>query len=458
MAFETAVTMKSILFVCTGNAGRSQMAEAMMRRLASGCVEVYSAGVAPQAEVHPVARKLMRKCGNSLDGHYTKPVSEFSESAFDYVVTIGQKALQQHFKVCGNPRRIHWVINDPAEAEDSIDVELLFGVAFAELSQRTPRLLEFLKGNATASDLHMAPAISTLASRPDRFEPGTHVAEIARSGFRAIELNIVADSDFEWKNRGLVHELMQVCADEGIRVWSIHAPGSNNDLACRDGRVRGRAVDTLKQVLDLACELGALVVPVHSKFKHEQIEQGTHGKDDYFASIAQASDHALSLPCVLTFENSGQSKTCWRFGEAAERLEKLTDAGVGFVCDTGHANILRNDIDEYLPRLSGKLRSLHVNDNFGDHKDPHLLPGEGAIDWPGFMRLCRECEYTGPIVLEVKRPHNESLNRFLVRAYEAAMRLASLCDDSDTDVIRQERDKSAKSKEHGMPSISELSV
>jgi len=401
------------------------MAEAMLRAICPREFDVFSAGVDPWLELHPVARKIMAERGEMLRGHFPKHVQIFRRKPLDYVVTIGDRALETRIELRGNPRRIHWAIDDPAAPAGHADTETMFRAAQSRIEEQLRALLQTVRAATTASQLHLAPAISTHVYYPEPFEPTEHLSDIARAGFRAIELSLVHEADFDWRDDKKVAALKRAAADCNIRLWSVHAPGARNDLASHDPSTQRRAVDDLKGALDLAAELGAAAVPVHSKFKPQQIRCGSHSYEAYFAALTEACDYALPLPCVLALENPGRSKTCFQPGEIARRIDSFPDQGLGFVCDTGHLNILQNDMDQYLPSLGPRLRTWHFNDNMGDEHDPHLLPGAGAIDWDSVMKTCVKVAYTGPLVLEVIPPGGGEVASFLPRAHQCALELAA---------------------------------
>src|SRR6185295_401120 len=104
-----------VLIVCTGNAARSQMAEGLLRHDAGDRFEVVSAGVEP-TEVRPLAIKAMNEIGIDISGQRSKSVDTFSGQNFDYVITVCDNANQQCPMFPGKTERIHWSIEDPAEA------------------------------------------------------------------------------------------------------------------------------------------------------------------------------------------------------------------------------------------------------------------------------------------------------------------------------------------------------
>ena len=104
----------SILFVCTGNIARSQMAEGLARRLAPDAT-VASAGSQPNPKgVHPMAIQVMRERGIDISQHRPKSLSEVGE--FDYVITLCDHAAQSCPVLPARKERLHWSIPDPALA------------------------------------------------------------------------------------------------------------------------------------------------------------------------------------------------------------------------------------------------------------------------------------------------------------------------------------------------------
>src|SRR5882672_9394174 len=108
-----------VLFLCTGNSARSQLAEALLRHLSKDSVEVYSAGSAPQAEVHPLARETLEyRYGIATGALYPKSMNGFLGERFDYVITVCDRAAEACPVFPGDPERIHWSFEDPAAVED----------------------------------------------------------------------------------------------------------------------------------------------------------------------------------------------------------------------------------------------------------------------------------------------------------------------------------------------------
>ncbi|HCC48727.1 MAG TPA: arsenate reductase [Elusimicrobia bacterium] len=101
-----------ILFLCTGNSCRSQMAEGWGKKLLSGKAEVFSAGTNP-GTVDPQAIKVMAEAGVDISGHRSKHASEFKDVAFDLVVTVCDKARESCPVWFGKAEKLHKSFEDP---------------------------------------------------------------------------------------------------------------------------------------------------------------------------------------------------------------------------------------------------------------------------------------------------------------------------------------------------------
>jgi arsenate reductase len=103
---------KRILFLCTGNSCRSQMAEGFTRALKSESLEAYSAGV----EIHglnPLAVRVMAEAGIDISGHRSKHVNELASIPFDYVVTVCDHAAEACPRFPGRAKILHRSFQDP---------------------------------------------------------------------------------------------------------------------------------------------------------------------------------------------------------------------------------------------------------------------------------------------------------------------------------------------------------
>lgn len=106
-----------VLFLCTGNSARSQMAEGWLRKLGDGRAEAFSAGTHPARAVNPLAVQAMGEAGIDLSGQWPKSVEGFLGQRFDYVITVCDDAAEACPVFPGPAQRIHWSFPDPAKAE-----------------------------------------------------------------------------------------------------------------------------------------------------------------------------------------------------------------------------------------------------------------------------------------------------------------------------------------------------
>ena len=109
---------KRVLFLCTHNSARSQMAEGLLRHIAGDRFDVASAGT-EETRVHPLAVEAMREMSIDLSAHDSKTLDRFLSQHFDYVITVCDRANESCPIFPGNAERIHWSFEDPSAAAGS---------------------------------------------------------------------------------------------------------------------------------------------------------------------------------------------------------------------------------------------------------------------------------------------------------------------------------------------------
>jgi arsenate reductase len=105
---------KKVLFICTQNSARSQMAEGILRKLYGNQYEVYSAGIRI-SQVNPYAIKVMQEIGIDISMQYSKSIEEFKNMTFDYVITVCNAAKENCPFFSNGKKYIHKSFSDPAE-------------------------------------------------------------------------------------------------------------------------------------------------------------------------------------------------------------------------------------------------------------------------------------------------------------------------------------------------------
>jgi arsenate reductase len=105
-----------ILFLCTGNSARSQIAEGLLRAKGGASFEVYSAGIEPRP-VNPFAVQVMGEIGLDISHQRSKDVSAVIKNSFDWVITVCDHA-KQRCPIFPSARLLHWDIRDPETLQD----------------------------------------------------------------------------------------------------------------------------------------------------------------------------------------------------------------------------------------------------------------------------------------------------------------------------------------------------
>jgi protein-tyrosine-phosphatase len=129
-----------VLFLCTGNSARSQIAEALLTRKAHGRFVVKSAGTEPAAAVNPGALEVLRDYGIEWIGH-PKHVDSLRREKWDLVITVCDKAKESCPTMPGEPMFAHWGMPDPAAVEDVDARRRAFHESIQFLSRRIDLLL-----------------------------------------------------------------------------------------------------------------------------------------------------------------------------------------------------------------------------------------------------------------------------------------------------------------------------
>jgi arsenate reductase len=130
-----------VIFVCTGNSARSQIAEALLRRVGGDAFEVVSAGVDPQG-VNPLTIRALASTGIDISAARSKSVTEFLGQSFDYVVTVCDRARESCPVFPGGAQTLHWGFDDPAEATGSEPER--YAVFVRVLGEVAARIREFV--------------------------------------------------------------------------------------------------------------------------------------------------------------------------------------------------------------------------------------------------------------------------------------------------------------------------
>jgi protein-tyrosine-phosphatase/DNA-binding transcriptional ArsR family regulator len=150
---EPGTTLARVLFLCTGNSARSQIAEALAERLSDGAVSASSAGSHPKP-LHPNAVRVMRERGIDVAGRRSKHLGEFAAQRFDHVISLCDRVREVCPEFPGGPALIHWSIADPAREPGSDEQTLpAFERVASELCTRVGFLIATIEQTTTAQEV-----------------------------------------------------------------------------------------------------------------------------------------------------------------------------------------------------------------------------------------------------------------------------------------------------------------
>jgi arsenate reductase len=143
-----------VLFLCTGNSCRSQMAEGLVNHFQADRWEAYSAGTAPAGYVHPLAVRAMAELGIDISGSRSKPVDEFRDVPFDLVITVCDDAAENCPLWLGGGKVVHVGFPDPVRATGTQAERM---AVFRQVRDAIRRqILEFLEKETGSGNANIA--------------------------------------------------------------------------------------------------------------------------------------------------------------------------------------------------------------------------------------------------------------------------------------------------------------
>lgn len=235
-----------------------------------------------------------------------------------------------------------------------------------------------------------------------------HFLEMAAHGFDAIEL-FATRSHFDYRDPKAIQALSDWLNESGMQLHSIHAPISESLVGTRwgamftnasnDEATRNRAVQEAISALAIAQHIPFRFLVVHLGQPDSQkptaddnrLEAARRSIEELH-SVARSLDVRLALEVIPNPLSSAEALV--RFIE-----DELETADIGICMDFGHG-FLMGDLVDAIETASGYLVTTHIHDNSGEF-DEHLVPFEGAIDWPTALMAAQKIGYEGAFVMEV---------------------------------------------------------
>lgn len=226
---------------------------------------------------------------------------------------------------------------------------------------------------------------------------------IRESGFSLLEI-CFSPSHLDYHDLKAVGRAASMIQDLGMEAYSFHAPFAPEiDISALDANRRSESLAEILRAVEAAALLNVRyfvihpgpesnVIPPHEE-RLERMEAAVSVLDEVNARCRQ-----LGIFCV--FENKLPHLLFGRTSDILWILDAVSSTDVGACLDTGHA-ALSGDLPNLLKRLSGHLRMIHAHDNNG-HRDDHLTPGDGIIDWPSIVTQLEQDNFQGAVILEIR--------------------------------------------------------
>ncbi len=235
----------------------------------------------------------------------------------------------------------------------------------------------------------------------------SELSEAADRGITHLEIFVRAESSL-LEDKDEVLQVAERIAEAGMVPWSVHAPfGGEVDLSAPDELKRRASVGTIRCACSVAEYLGARWVVAHAGIRGEDPEEDERRSCQSLRSINCLLAHMSLREIGLAIEYlPGSKPRLWNeSGEILETLE-LLDGPPSVCLDTNHAN-LSEPLSDAVRALGASIGTLHISDNDGE-QEMHQFPGEGVIDWPGFVDALDAVGYAGPLIYEARMEGNVS--------------------------------------------------
>ncbi|MBN2583456.1 MAG: sugar phosphate isomerase/epimerase [Planctomycetes bacterium] len=220
------------------------------------------------------------------------------------------------------------------------------------------------------------------------------VRRLEQTGIAWIEIAALQSHHLNLFDTERVDEIIAAIESSSLKVWSLHAPFSG--IAMDDPDTREDGLRKIVQAARVAARFGAKAVVVHPGR-----DVPSRNRDQEFRWTHEAMGRAVDLTpasVVLAMETMSLESLGGLPDEMLALLDGLDASRVGICLDSGHVHQGRN-VPDYIRQVSGRIATVHLHDNYGDHDD-HALPGEGNQDWPSVLAALRAAGYDGPLMGE----------------------------------------------------------
>jgi sugar phosphate isomerase/epimerase len=228
----------------------------------------------------------------------------------------------------------------------------------------------------------------------------------------------------DYHNASVVADVQQWLAEARLELTSVHAPMTETSLASADAAEREAAVAETEKALHIARRIPFRTLTIHlGRPRAEGVKGGTNRDAarrsiDALAAAAEPLGVCIALEVIPNDLSKASSLT-----QLLDR--ELERENVGICLDVGHARIdpPGGDVADAVELVSGHLAAVDVHDNRG-RSDDHLVPFEGAIDWPSTLTTMQKVGYDGALTFELS-PRGATKD-LLAKARDARRRFEGL--------------------------------
>lgn len=250
---------------------------------------------------------------------------------------------------------------------------------------------------------------------------------IRSAGFGRIEVCSFR-AHLDYHNAPAVRDAADRIGQLGLEPYSFHAPyGNEIDISSPERHRRERAFQELQIAAEAAAQLNVRHFVIHpgpeiaaSLPDSERLQRLTHAA----ANLDRLAQHCNRLNIELVLENMLPHLVFGNTREMLWILGAIESLRVGTCLDTGHA-FCSGDLYRVMHKLSGHLKMVHANDNFGNHDD-HLPPGRGKIDWQRLLNDLHRTGFQGTMILELAGDPQKDPEEILGNAREGRRHLWNL--------------------------------
>ncbi len=225
---------------------------------------------------------------------------------------------------------------------------------------------------------------------------------IRESGFSMIEV-CFSPAHLDYHDHGAVRRAAARIDELGMEAYSFHAPFAHSlDISSPDAGQRQRALEEICLAAEAAALLRVHYFVIHPGPEstlsppHEERFLRMENVVEILNRVAERC-RELGIRCVL--ENKLPHLLFGKSSDILWILDALDSVDVGVCLDTGHA-ALSGDLQNLLHKLAGHLKMIHAHDNCG-HRDDHLPPGDGRIDWDTVVQTLVIRGFRGALILEL---------------------------------------------------------